>query len=114
MLSKILLWTCTDISCALFEQKRFSFDNLTHVVFWTKIELFYKNPETTISEPTKSKREKLIFSRFTKKQLQIHEGTENRLNMLSHQLLGETIRGTNEIHAFFISNAFFQLSLGVA
>ena len=32
------------ISGALFEQKRFSFDNLTHVVFWTKDELFYKNP----------------------------------------------------------------------
>ena len=32
------------ISVALFEQKRFSFDNLAHVVFWTKDELFYKNP----------------------------------------------------------------------
>ena len=29
---------------ALFEQKRFSFDNLTHVVFGTKVVLFYKNP----------------------------------------------------------------------
>ena len=33
------------ISSALFEQMRFSFDNLTHVVFWTtKVEHFYKNP----------------------------------------------------------------------
>ena len=32
------------ISGALFEQKRFSFDNLTHVLFWKKGELFYKNP----------------------------------------------------------------------
>ena len=24
--------------------KEISFDNLTHVVFWTKVELFYKNP----------------------------------------------------------------------
>ena len=31
------------ISDALFEQKRFPFDNLTHVVSWTKGELFYKN-----------------------------------------------------------------------
>ena len=31
------------ISGALFEQKRFSFDYLTHVVFWKKGELFYKN-----------------------------------------------------------------------
>ena len=32
------------ISGALFEQMRFSFDNPTHVVFWAKVEHFYKNP----------------------------------------------------------------------
>ena len=32
------------ISCALFEQNRFFFDNVTHVVFWKKGELFYENP----------------------------------------------------------------------
>ena len=32
------------ISGVLFEQKRFSFDNLTNVIFWTKGELFHKNP----------------------------------------------------------------------
>ena len=32
------------ISGVLFEQMRFSFDNLTHVVFWIKVEKFYKNP----------------------------------------------------------------------
>ena len=31
------------VSGALFERKKFSFDNLTHVVFWMKGELFYKN-----------------------------------------------------------------------
>ena len=31
------------ISEVLFEQMRFSFDNLTHVVFWMKVENFYKN-----------------------------------------------------------------------
>ena len=35
------------ISVALFEQKKFFFDNLAHVVFWTKGELFYKNPLKT-------------------------------------------------------------------
>ena len=70
------------ISGALFEEKRFSFDNLTHVIFWTKGELFYKDPQIAISEPTKSGREKLIFSRLTQKHLQIHDGTENRLNTL--------------------------------
>ena len=41
-------WCCQElkmwISGALFEQMRFSFNNLTHVVFWTKVENFYKNP----------------------------------------------------------------------
>ena len=32
------------ISGALFELIRFSFDNLTHAAFWTKLENFYKNP----------------------------------------------------------------------
>ena len=31
------------ISDALFEKKRFPFDNLTHVDSWTKGELFHKN-----------------------------------------------------------------------
>ena len=58
----------------LFEQKRCSFDNLTHIALWTKGELFYKNPfkevspQIAISESTKSGREKLIFSRFTTEQ----------------------------------------------
>ena len=76
------------ISGALFAQKRYSFDNLTHVVLWTKGELFYKNsfkevsPQIAISKSTKSGGEKLIFSRFTQKTLQIHNGTKNRLNTL--------------------------------
>ena len=98
------------VSCAIFEQKRISFDNLIHVAFWTKRELFYKNPQITISEPTKSGRQKLIFSRFTQNQLQVSNGTENRLNTLSHRMLGKVSRGTNEIHAFFISNAFSNLA----
>ena len=63
---------------ALFEQKILTFDNLAHAVFWTKGELFCKNllevsPQIVISEYTKSGRAKLIFSRFTQKQLQIHD-----------------------------------------
>ena len=81
---KIKMWN----SGALFEQKRYSFNNLTHAVLWTKGELFYKNPfkevspQIAISESTKSGREKLILSRFTQKPLQIHNGTKNRLNTL--------------------------------
>ena len=76
---------------------RFSFDNLAHVVFWTKVEHFHKKtvkydlficPEITISESMKSGQEKLLFSPFTQKQPEIHNGTKNRLNTLSGQLLG--------------------------
>ena len=82
------------ISGALFDQKRFSFDNLTHIVFFErKVNSFKEvNPQIAISESTKSGRAKLIFPRFTQKQLQIHDGTEIRLNTVG----GE---GTNEIHA---------------
>ena len=94
------------ISDALFEQTRFSFDNLTHVIFWTKGEIFYKHllkkvgPQITIPESTKSRREKLIFSLLTQNQLQIHDGIQNRLNTLLHQLLGGIIRGTNKYTLF--------------
>ena len=46
------------------------------------------SPQITISESKKSGRERLIFlTRFIQKQLQIHDGTKNRLNTLSHRLL---------------------------
>ena len=81
---KLKIW----ISGVLFEQKRRSFNNLTHVVLWTKGELFYKNPfkevspQIVISESTKSGREKPILSWLTQKQLQIHSGTKNISNTL--------------------------------
>ena len=101
------------ISGAVFEQMRLSFDDLTHVTFWTKVELAYKNPlkRSVLKSQFQSPRnlvEKNFFSPFMQKQLLIHDGTQNRLNMLSDQLLGEIIRGTNEIYTFFISNAFFN------
>ena len=60
---KLKIW----ISGGLFEQKIFSFDNLTHVIFWTKGELAYKyplevSPQITTSESTKSGQEKLIHN----------------------------------------------------
>ena len=80
------------ISGALFEQMRFSFNNLSHVVFWTKVELFYKNPlkrsvfKSQFQSPrnlveknvfftihAKTTREKRFFSPFTQKQLEIHD-----------------------------------------
>ena len=60
---KLKIW----ISGALFEQKIFSFDNLTHVIIWAKGELAYKyplevSPQVTTSESTKSGQEKLIHN----------------------------------------------------
>ena len=72
------------ISGALFEQKRFSFDNLTYVVFWAKGELFNKNPlkgSVHISQ-FQNPRNRTDFSGFTQKQFQIHDKTKNRLNTL--------------------------------
>ena len=101
------------ISGALFEQMRFFFGNLIQVIFWTKVELFYKNPwKRSVIKWNFRIHEiwtrKLIFSLFTQKQLGIHDGTKNRLNALSHQLLEKTSRVTNKIHTFFISNSFFN------
>ena len=42
---KLKMW----ISGALFQQKRCSFDNMAHVVLWTKGELFYTNPFKKVS-----------------------------------------------------------------
>ena len=106
-------WCCQlRISGALFEQIRFSFDNPTHVVFWTKVEHFYKNSlkrpvfKSQFQSPRNLVKKNFIFSPFTQKQLEIHDGTKHRLNMLSHQFLGGIIRCTNEVHTFLIRNAF--------
>ena len=85
-LKELKMW----ISDALFEQKRFSFDNLTHVVFWTKSELFYKNqlevsPQITISESTKCGREKPIHAIHAKTTSNSRRNNKN-LNTLSLQV----------------------------
>ena len=100
------------ISGALFEQMRFSFGNLTHVVFWTKAEHFYKNPsersvlKSQFQSPRNLVEKNLIFHHSSKNNSKF--GTKNRLNTLSQQLLRGIIRGTNKIYTFFISNAFFN------
>ena len=85
------------ISGALFEQMRFCFDNPTHVAFWTKVEHFYKNPlkrsvlKSQFQNPRNLVEKNFFFSPFTQKQLEIQEGTKDRLNTLSHQLLGGSL-----------------------
>ena len=76
------------IAGALFEQMRFSFDNLTNVTFCAKAEHFYKNP---------LKRSDL------KSQIQSPQ------NLVVKTFFSPgIISGTNEIHTFFVSNAFFN------
>ena len=65
------------------------------------------SPQITISKSTQSRRRKLMFSRFAQKQLQIHEETKNRLNMLSHRLLvGGHLRHQRNTR-FFYEKRFF-------
>ena len=104
---------------ALFEQKRFSLDNLTHVVFWRKGELFDKIAlnrlvlKLQFQNPRKLDKKKKFLT-IQAKQFQIQNGTKNRLNMIWHRQLGGIIRATNEIHIFFYKKHFLQLSLSVA
>ena len=64
--------------------------------FLTKSELVYKNPlkrsvhKSQFQNP-RNLDEKDFFTRFTQKQLPINNGTKNRLNMLSRQLLGGSL-----------------------
>ena len=101
MLFNIFLLTCINMStcCRLFPivDLRYVFTFLSKR--WTRLERSVKevSSQITISESTNSGREKLIFSWFSQKQLQIHDGTENRLNALSQRLLPGIIKGTNKI-----------------
>ena len=77
---------------------------------WTLLQKFVKevSPEIAILGSSKSGQEKLIFSPFTQEQLQIHDGTKNRLNRLSYRLLEGIVRGTNEIRAFLEEMILFK------
>ena len=100
------------ISGALFERKRFSFGNLTHVVFWTKGELFYKKEFSApieISESTKSGQQKI--SQFRKNNFKFTTEQKTRLNRLLYRLLDEIFRSTKEIRAFLEETLLFKTVL---
>ena len=68
---------------------------MENIVFKTKFELVYSfktvkrvSPEIAIPESMKFGREKMMFSRFMLRQLQIHDEIKNRLNTLLHRLFG--------------------------
>ena len=74
----------------LFEQNRFSFDNLTHVVFWTKGKLVHKSPLKRLVCKSQFQNPWNLDDFFTTQiQIQIHNETQNRSNTLSHRLPGQ-------------------------
>ena len=61
-----------------------------------------------MSESTKSELGKLFFSPFMQKQLEIHDGTKNRLNTLSYQLLGGSLEVSTKYTLFYKQRFFFN------
>ena len=101
------------ISGALFERKRFSFGNLTHVVFWTKGELFYKNLlkrsvlQLKFRNPQNPDKKRFHNSGKTTS----NSRRKNRLNRLLYRLLDAISRGTKEIRAFLEETLLFKTVL---
>ena len=90
-------------------RKEIFFDNLAHVIFWTKGELFYKNPlkRSVLKSQFQNPRnvdEKNQFMQFKQKQLQIHDGTKNGPNTFTLQVLTKCTLFYNR-HSFFSSQS---------
>ena len=90
-------------------RKEIFFDNLAHVIFWTKGELFYKNPlkRSVLKSQFQNPRnvdEKNQFMQFKQKQLQIHDGTKNGSNTFTLQVLTKCTLFYNQ-HSFFSSQS---------
>ena len=90
-------------------RKEIFFDNLAHVIFWTKGELFYKNPlkRSALKSQFQNPRnvdEKNQFMQFKQKQLQIHDGTKNGSNTFTLQVLTKCTLFYNQ-HFFFSSQS---------
>ena len=69
--------------------------------FEQKVNSFIKIFKSQFQNPRNLDEKNWFFHNSCKNNFQIHNGTENRLNMLSHHLLGGIIRGTNKTHAFY-------------
>ena len=90
-------------------RKEIFFDNLAHVIFRTKGELFYKNPlkRSVLKSQFQNPRnvdEKNQFMQFKQKQLQIHDGTKNGPNTFTLQVLTKCTLFYNQ-HSFFSSQS---------
>ena len=90
-------------------RKEIFFDNLAHVIFWTKGELFYKNPlkRSVLKSQFQNPRnvdEKNQFMQFKQKQLQIHDGTKNGSNTFTLQVLTKCTLFYNQ-HFLFSSQS---------
>ena len=96
----------------LFGRKRFSFDNLTHVVLWTNGDAVYNNPskksvlKSQFQNPWNQDEKNWFFTHWKKNENEKkhakatsnwRRNKKNRLNTLSHRLVRGIIRGTIEI-----------------
>ena len=96
----------TWISCALSEQKRFSSGNLTHVVFWKKGELSYKNQlkrsvlKSQFHNPRNLDEKTDFFSIYAK----ITSNPRRNKKWIKYAF----IIGSNKIHVFFYNQRFFS------
>ena len=94
------------ISGALFELERFPFDNLTHVFFQMKGELFYEKLlkrsvlKSQFRNPQNLDNKSWFFHDSRKNNYKLKTEQKNRLNRLSCRLLEGIVRGTNKIRAF--------------
>ena len=98
------------ISGAFFEQMRFYFNNLTHVVFWTKVELFYKNPlkKSVLKSQFQIWARKTYFFTIHVKAARNSRWNKKYIKYAFPPTPLGIIRGTNEIHTSFISNVLFK------
>ena len=93
--------------------KRDFFDNLTHVFFWTKNELVFKNPlkrsvlKSQFQNPQSMDEKNWFFSRFTQNHFQIHDGTKNRLKTHFTGIITGT--GTTEILKWYESIKWYTV-----
>ena len=83
----------------IFWSKDIFFRQYDTCPFLVKGEFVYKNPLRRSVLKSQSQNPRNLddfFTRFTQKQLPIHDGTKNRLNTLSHRLLGESLEVHNK------------------
>ena len=100
-------WCSQEKKCKFqmhYLDKRDFLSAIWHMSFFKKGELVNKNTlkrsvlKSQFLNPKIWTRKIDFFTRFTQKQLPIHDGTKNRLNTLSHRLLGGSLEVTTKYY----------------